>query len=74
MSRYHRENPDQPIQHDSFEGVQHVGVDSDHTHRQTFPPLKGGFDTKLADSNTPLNPEQLTAADIYDDLDAHTDE
>ena len=22
MSRYHRENPDQPIQHDCFEGVQ----------------------------------------------------
>ena len=27
MSRYHRENPDQPIQHDCFEGVQHVHVD-----------------------------------------------
>ena len=27
MSRYHRENPDLPIQHDAFEGVQHVGMD-----------------------------------------------
>lgn len=27
MSRYHRENPDQPIQHDWLEGVEHVGFD-----------------------------------------------
>jgi hypothetical protein len=27
MSRYHRENPDQPIQHDWLEGVEHVSVD-----------------------------------------------
>ena len=26
MSRYHRENPDQPIIHDAFEGVQHVRI------------------------------------------------
>lgn len=36
MSRYHRENPDEPIQHDCL-------------HRQTFPPLKGGFETKMTD-------------------------
>ena len=27
MSRYHRENPDQPISHDWLEGVEHVGLD-----------------------------------------------
>ena len=40
MSRYHRENPDLPIQHDWLEGVQHIGVDPGTGKDWPFPPRR----------------------------------